>query len=73
MISVDVRYLTGSSADKPRTAGLAHMVEHLSFEATPWGPEKPSIGAVLNELSFYANAWTTWEYTHYHTMVPPPC
>ncbi len=65
LVAVDVRYLVGGAEDPDGRKGLAHLVEHLMFEAGPH--EGPTIGAMLSEVSLYYNAFTTADQTHFTT------
>lgn len=64
LVTVDARYRFGASDDPPGRAGLAHLVEHLTFEA--WmGTDKASLGDRLGEATLEHNAFTSHDVTHY--------
>ncbi len=62
LVGVDVRYEVGSVEDPPGKAGLAHVVEHMSFEL---GPEAPFLDDRLAAVALYYNAYTSFDETHY--------
>lgn len=65
IIQVAVRYEVGSSADPPGKAGLAHLVEHLTFVKRPGGEGTAELAELLAAETFEYNASTTWDTTHY--------
>ncbi len=65
LVKIDVRYKVGSAADPAGKAGLAHVVEHMTFSLRPDGPDAASIGARLASASLYYNAYTSTDETHY--------
>jgi len=66
LVSVDVRYLVGSAEDPAGHAGLAHLVEHLTFLArTDAGGGGPTIGDQLADATLGYNAFTSPDETHY--------
>ena len=50
LVSVDVRYLAGGSQDPVDRAGMAHLVEHLTF-TMPGGFHEPSSGGSTDGAS----------------------
>jgi len=62
LVHVAMRYKVGSSADPRGKAGLAHLIEHLTFAAQPQGE---SIMARLNRSALAYNAFTRADATHY--------
>jgi zinc protease len=67
LVSVDVRYRAGAAADPAGKAGLAHLVEHLTFSQ-----RSEAGGPTLHDLLALAalghNGATTWDATHYHEV-----
>jgi zinc protease len=64
LVTVDARYLVGGADDPTGRAGLAHLVEHLTFEArTEGGPA--TLGDRLGEAALQYNAFTSHDVTHY--------
>ncbi|WP_224366379.1 M16 family metallopeptidase [Hyalangium versicolor] len=64
LVTVDARYRFGASDDPPGRAGMAHLVEHLTFEA--WtGPDRASLSDRLSEAALEHNAFTNHDVTHY--------
>src|SRR5689334_1511839 len=57
----DLRYDVGAAEDPAGRIGMAHLVEHLVFEYrdTPGGP---TLGDELDELTYWKNAYTSWDY-----------
>ena len=58
LVTVNVRYETGSVDDPADAAGLAHYVEHLLFYA---GHK----GAPVDSVALHANAFTSHDRTHF--------
>jgi zinc protease len=65
LVEVDVRYEVGSREDPPGKAGLAHLVEHLTFEQRPDGPGTKPLMHALQQMTLNMNAYTEWDKTHY--------
>lgn len=59
LVSVDVRYRVGAAEDPAGRAGMAHLVEHLSFEP---------LEAELAEAALVSNAFTSPDHTHYWSI-----
>ncbi|HWN67097.1 MAG TPA: insulinase family protein [Haliangium sp.] len=66
LVRVDVRYFVGAAEDPAGKAGLAHLVEHMSFELLPKGPGGPSLENLLGLVALQHNAYTTEDETHYY-------
>src|SRR6185312_11199440 len=49
-------------------SGLAHLVEHLMFQARPDGPTSPPLFKAIMDQSTFFNAYTNWDTTHYMTQ-----
>ena len=64
LVTVDVRYPVGAARDPAGRAGLAHLVEHVTF-LTPSGSSGATLFDRLSSLALSFNAYTTTEYTHY--------
>jgi zinc protease len=64
LVTVDARYFVGSSDDPAGRAGMAHLVEHLTFEIQP-GTERATLGDRLGEATLQYNAFTSPDVTHY--------
>ncbi len=64
LVTVDARYLVGAADDPAGRAGLAHLVEHLTFEART-DKNRASIKDLLGEAALYNNAFTSHDVTHY--------
>ncbi len=64
LVTVDVRYLVGAAEDPVDRAGMAHLVEHLTFEARA-AADQPTLGNRLSASALWYNAWTNWDETHY--------
>ncbi|MCA9678378.1 MAG: insulinase family protein, partial [Myxococcales bacterium] len=64
LVSVDMRYQVGAAEDPAGRAGMAHLLEHVTFlsRATADGP---TIADRLGETALAYNAWTNWDETHY--------
>ncbi len=68
LVEVDVRYDVGSREDPIGKSGLAHLVEHLMFQARPDGPTSPPLFKAIMDQSTFFNAYTNWDTTHYMTQ-----
>ncbi len=64
LVTVDARYLVGASDDPAGRAGMAHLVEHLTFEART-GTNQATLADRLSEAALQHNAFTTHDVTHY--------
>jgi zinc protease len=64
LVTVDARYRVGASDDPAGRAGLAHLVEHLTFEART-ETERVSLANRLGEAALQHNAFTNHDVTHY--------
>jgi zinc protease len=64
LVSVDVRYLVGAAEDPAGRAGLAHLVEHLTFLAHVDGSGE-TIGDRMGDAALSYNAYTEPDDTHY--------
>jgi zinc protease len=71
LIRVDVRYRVGAAEDPDGREGLAHLVEHLTYQVRPDGPDQPGIGDSLGAVALYYNAYTNWDETHYTATAAP--
>src|SRR5436190_24352538 len=56
LAEVDVRYEVGAREDPPGKAGLAHLVEHLTFDLRPDGPGTKPLMQVLQQVTLNMNA-----------------
>jgi zinc protease len=64
LVTVDVRYPVGAAEDPDGRAGLAHLVEHLTF-LTRVDKDGPTLSDRLGDDALDFNAWTTADETHY--------
>lgn len=64
VVTVDVRYTVGAADDPTGKSGLAHLVEHLSFERAA-SPSSPTLSQRLDQVALSYNAYTNWDETHY--------
>ena len=64
LVSVDARYDFGAAADPHGRAGLAHLMEHLTFQART-GADRTSLGGRMAEVALTYNAFTNHDVTHY--------
>jgi zinc protease len=72
VVRLDVRYPVGSVDDPPGKEGLAHLVEHLLFDAEiERDGRKTSISAELGRLALTWNAETDTDYTTYQVTAEP--
>ena len=67
LVRVDVRYRVGGADDPLRRAGMAHLIEHLTFELRPT-PGGAPLGVALVDASLVHNASTSHDATHYYEI-----
>src|SRR5215831_21150310 len=67
VVSVQIPVQTGSRNEfEPGKTGFAHFFEHMMFRGTPnYSPDKYQ--AILTQSGARSNAYTTDDYTNYHT------
>jgi Predicted Zn-dependent peptidases len=67
IVSLQIPVQTGSRNEvEPGKSGFAHFFEHMMFRGTKaWPPEKYQ--EVLTQVGARQNAYTTDDYTNYHT------
>lgn len=68
LAAIVVRYDVGSAHDPPGRAGLAHLVEHLTFLLRP---DRRSILAEARERTVLVNAFTEVDATRYVALAHP--
>jgi len=54
----------------PKEAGLAHALEHMSFQATKKFKDSQEVSSYLEEIGGYLNAFTSQEGIFFHNVVP---
>jgi zinc protease len=64
LVSVDVRYRVGAAQDPAGHAGLAHLLEHLTFQVAA-DSQGGSIFDKLQAIAIEFNAYTVHDVTHY--------
>ncbi len=64
LVSVDVRYRVGAAQDPAGHAGLAHLLEHLTFQVAA-DSQGGSIFDKLQAIAVEFNAYTVHDVTHY--------
>lgn len=68
-VAVRLRYHAGSTDDPADLPGLAHLVEHLSFLASPEIPNDTFIGELERIGARNVNGVTRWDSTEYEAVV----
>jgi len=68
LVSVGLYVRAGSFCETDENAGVAHLLEHLLFEATVRGDEQ-TVGPAIEALGGYVNAATTRDFTHIDVTV----
>ena len=67
IVSLQIPVQTGSRNEvEPGKSGFAHFFEHMMFRGTPSYPPE-SYQAILTKAGARQNAYTTDDYTNYHT------
>jgi len=69
-VAVLMRYDVGSRDDPEGYAGLAHMVEHMTFRGSRHVPELEMLGMLERVGAQRANATTHPDWTSYYSVVP---
>ena len=70
LVSVDVRYLVGAAQDPKDRSGLAHLLEHLTFQVVDGNGR--TLWDKLSGLAQTFNAYTNHDFTHYTATVLAP-
>lgn len=79
VVAVQIWVGVGSADETPAQAGLAHVHEHMLFKGTvEGGPLRPGaarrgvgeIAAAIERAGGEINAWTSYDQTVYHVVVP---
>lgn len=79
VVAVQIWVGVGSADETPAQAGLAHVHEHMLFKGTvEGGPLHPGkvrrgvgeIAAAIERAGGEINAWTSYDQTVYHAVVP---
>ncbi|GAB4567316.1 MAG: hypothetical protein Tsb0020_19740 [Haliangiales bacterium] len=68
LVKVDMRYRVGAAEDPAGKAGLAHLAEHVSFQAQLTANGGPTLASYLGDRAIYYNAYTIWDETHYTSI-----
>jgi len=68
LVAVGLYVRAGSFCETDEEAGVAHLLEHLLFEATVKG-ETQTVGPAIEELGGYVNASTTRDFTRIDVTV----
>jgi zinc protease len=67
LVSVQIPVMAGSRNEvEPGKSGFAHFFEHMMFRGTPENPPE-RYQAVMTQAGARDNAYTTDDYTNYHT------
>src|SRR5580765_4638752 len=69
LTSITTYVKAGYFDEDDRVSGISHVIEHMFFKGTSTRP----VGAIANEtkaLGGYLNAYTYYDRTVYHTVVP---
>lgn len=67
-ISLGIWVKNGSRNERPNENGFSHFIEHMLFKGTETRSAK-EIAEAMDALGGHINAYTTKEYTCYHTRV----
>jgi len=62
-------YGVGSRNEAPGRTGISHWVEHMLFKGTPAHP-KGVLTRAIERLGGRWNAFTSWDFTAYHEILP---
>lgn len=67
-VAVELWVLSGAACESPNEQGAAHLLEHMLFK--PVAPGVPDLAARLEALGADVNAFTGYDETVYHLVVP---
>ncbi len=69
VVAVQVWVKAGSAYETEKQAGITHLIEHMIFKGTE--KRKPGeLAATIEALGGTINAYTSYDYTVYHCVVP---
>src|SRR6266513_3365592 len=69
LVSINTYIKAGYFDEEDRVSGISHVIEHMFFKGTA----KRAVGQIAHEtqgLGGYLNAYTYYDRTVYHTVVP---
>ena len=69
VVSLAVNYAVGSAHERPGRTGFAHLFEHMMFQGSANVGKTEHLRDVQS-MGGMANAYTTWDSTHYINTVP---
>ncbi|HYH95154.1 pitrilysin family protein [Hyalangium sp.] len=70
-VTMNVSYRVGATDEPEGKEGLAHLVEHLTFQARPGGERTPRLSSLLLASGAHYNAVTSYDGTDYFFTAPP--
>lgn len=70
-VTMNVSYRVGATDEPAGKEGLAHLVEHLTFQARPGGEKAPRLASLLLASGAEFNAVTSYDSTDYFFTAPP--
>jgi zinc protease len=70
-VTMNVSYRVGATDEPAGKEGLAHLVEHLTFQARPGGERAPRLASLLLASGAEFNAVTSYDGTDYFFSAPP--
>ena len=69
VVAVQIWVKAGSAYETEEQAGITHLIEHMIFKGTE--KRKPGeLAATIESLGGTINAYTSYDYTVYHCVVP---
>ncbi len=69
VVAVQIWVKAGSAYETDKQAGITHLIEHMIFKGTEKrGPGE--LAAIIESLGGTINAYTSYDYTVYHCVVP---
>ena len=69
MVALNTTFKVGSKDEEEDKTGLAHFIEHLMFEGSKF-LKSGEFDEILNRNGGESNAYTTWDSTSYHIVIP---
>ncbi len=69
MVAVNTTFRVGSKDEEEDKSGLAHLLEHLIFESSPY-LKSGEFDEILNSSGGECNAYTLCDSTSYYIVLP---
>ncbi|HDD35474.1 MAG TPA: insulinase family protein, partial [Candidatus Desulfofervidus auxilii] len=71
VVAIQIWVKTGSAYEEREKAGISHFIEHMVFKGTKHYPSG-EIAKIIERHGGSINAYTSFDYTVYHVVMPSP-